>query len=57
MKEQGLKVETYEEAKEQEFSIDDVASKSGRKKREAPIANIKNSSDESPNGVACDEYR
>jgi hypothetical protein len=44
------------EEKGQEFDIDDVASKSGRKKIEAPIANIKNSSDESPNGVACDEY-
>ena len=53
MKEQGLKVETYEEAKEQEFSIEDVASPSGRKKIEAPIGNVVNQSDETPNRTHC----
>lgn len=53
MKEQGLKVETYEEAKEQEFNIDDVTSPSGRKKIEASIGNVVNQSDETPNRVHC----
>ena len=53
MKEQGLKVETYEEAKEQEFNIDDIASPSGRKKIETPIGNVVNTSDETANRVSC----
>ena len=53
MKEQGLKVETYEEAKEQEFDIDDIASPSGRKKIEAQIGQVVNTSDETANRVSC----
>jgi len=53
MKEQGLKVETYEEAKEQEFSIEEITSPSGRKKIEAPVGNVVNQSDETPNRVHC----
>ena len=53
MKEQGQKVETYEEAKEQEFNIDDIASPSGRKKIEASIGQVVNTSDETANRVSC----
>ena len=53
MKEQGLKVETYEEAKEQEFNIDEIASPSGRKKIEDKIGYICNTTDKTPNRVHC----
>ena len=53
MKEQGLKVETYEEAKEQEFDIAEIASPSGRKKIEDKIGYICNTTDETPNRVHC----
>jgi hypothetical protein len=53
MKEQGLKVETYEEAKEQEFDIGEITSPPGRKKIEDKIGYICNTTDETPNRVHC----
>ena len=56
MKEQGLKVETYEEAKEQEFDIAEISSPSGRKKIEDRIGTVVNTTDETSNRVHCGAY-
>ncbi len=53
MKGQGLKVETYEEAKEQEFNIDEITSPPGMKKIEDKIGAVVNTTDETSNRVHC----